>query len=185
MATSSKRADNLWKRLIQIYGSRVAENYGPKPPEMWLEAIDDLSNEQINFGLRKISRESPIHPPALGQFVNACNELPVAETEKSATLQEQLSEYAMLKLYRGKQKLTPEEGRQAAGPWTYLFREWIDTEKPKYHQRQAECVGLVVEPVGALPGHRIMVVDMQADTLLHNKAVRRLSSGYEPRPNRS
>ncbi len=136
--STNKRADRVWKRLIEAYGSRVAENYGRDIPQSWVTAIADLTDEQIAYGLRKVMRDTPIHPPSQGQFVACCVDLPQVQTDKGPTIQEQLCAYASLQL---RPRLDP---LQYALPWTYLYREWIDEEKPKHLQRQAECIGVQI-----------------------------------------
>lgn len=164
---TSKRADRVWKRLVESYGSRVAENYGRDVPKPWIDAVDDLTDEQIVYGLRKVMRESPIHPPALGQFVAACIDMPQPQTNKGPNLQEQLSEYVMRKYFPSglDSKFTADQRRQSAQPWTYLYREWNDDSRPKHLQKCAECTGVLIPAFGDLPGFRVNVVDMLGDRM--------------------
>jgi hypothetical protein len=165
------RSNRVWKRLLQCYGARFTESYGEAPTEPWIVAIDDLSDEQIAYGIRQVMRDSPIHPPTLGQFVKACADLPIAKNDKGPTIQEQLCAYVSIVLHS---RLAP---KQFSAPWTYLYREWVDAEKPKHLQRCAECTGVVIDPDGPSSGHRIMVVDMLADTEGHSRAMRSFRPG--------
>lgn len=178
---ADRRARLVWERLVQAYGSRVAESFGPTIPQPWAEAVDDLTDEQIKFGLRHVVRDSPIHPPSLGQFIKACMDLPIARSDKGPSLQEQLAAYASL-LIHGKEPIRdPDRAKQFMLPWTYLYRQWTDSEKPKPIQNCAECVGVMIPAVGEQPEIRIMVIDMLANSMLHQKALRSFEPGPPPR----
>jgi len=173
--TEHRRANKLWKRLNQTYGARFLDQFGPTPSDAWIEAIDSLTDEQVAYGLRKGTRDHPVHPPPLGAFVQACNDMPVAQVAKGPTLQEQLCAYVTL---TRRNQLTE---RQFYAPWTYLYHIGVDPEKPKHLQRTAECVGVRIEHDGESPGHRVMVVDMQMDTEWHNKAMKSFTPGPKPK----
>lgn len=173
------RASRVWKRMLQIYGARFTESYGEKPTEPWIAAIDDLTDQQIAFGIRQVMRDTPIHPPTLGQFAKACNDMPVAQANKGPSLQEQLCAYVMVKHFRSP-PLSPgpnDRQKQVAMPWTYLYREWIDPDRPKHLQRCAECVGVLIPAFGDQPEYRVMVIDMLADTENHQRAMRSFQPG--------
>ena len=177
MTVENRRAKQVWRRMTQIYGARFQEQFGKEPSNAWADAIEDMPDEKLSFGLRKITREHPIHPPPLGAFVQACNDMPVAQQDdhKGPSIQEIMVAYVSVTLYN---RLTD---RQFRGPWTFLYRTGIDPEKPKQHQRTAECTGLVIEPDGEHAGHRIMVVDMHMDVEGHNRAMRSFEPGARPR----
>lgn len=173
MATD-KRADKVWRRLIECYGARVVDQFGKAVPKPWADAVDDLTDPQIAHGLKMIIRESPIHPPALGQFVQACVNMPVAQHKAIATLQEQLCEYAVLKL---RTRLTPLEYSR---PWTYVYREWWDATRPKGSEKCAECTGVVIELEN---GDRLgfSVEMMQADSEFYPRVLRSFRPGPFPK----
>ena len=181
MATD-KRAQRVWLRLIQAYGSRVAESYGEEMPRPWADAVEDLSDDQIAYGLRKVVRDTPIHPPTLGQFVAACVDMPQAHTDQGPSIQSQLCAYVMMTQFpiHRDSKFTPDQMRQSAEPWTYLYREWIDENRPKHLQKCAECTGVLIPSAGDLPGFRVTVAEMLADKAGHAKALRSFEPG--PRP---
>lgn len=173
--STSKRADRVWKRLVESYGSRVAENYGREIPKPWIDAIEDLTDDQIVYGLRKVLRDTPIHPPSLGQFVAACIDMPQVHTDSGPSLQAQLCAYATLNL---RTRLHP---KQFALPWTYLYREWNDENRPKHLQKCAECSGLLIPQWDEEhPAFRFTVSEMLADKEGHAKALRSFQPG--PRP---
>ena len=183
-ASMDKRAERVWLRLIQAYGSRVAESYGPTMPKIWTDAVEELSDDQIVYGLRKVVRDTPIHPPTLGQFVAACVDMPQVHTDSGPTIQAQLSAYVMLEHFPKHRdgKFTPDQTSQASQPWTYLYREWIDENRPKHMQKCAECTGVLIPAAGDLAGFRVSVADMLADKAGHARAMRSFEPG--PRPTR-
>jgi hypothetical protein len=73
----SRRASRVWDRLGQWYGSRLADNYGPTPPEDWCEVIDRTDDERLHSALSHLRHQSPVHPPTLGQLEDA---IPKRET---------------------------------------------------------------------------------------------------------
>ena len=171
---TNKRADRVWDRLIQCYGTRVAEAYGADTPKPWMDAIEDLTDEQIAFGLRNVIK--------ITQFVQACVNMPLAQLKPVATLQVQLCEYAARHVHDkdGPNGMTLGEYSR---PWTYVYREWWDATRPKGFEKCAECIGLVID-FG--DGRRIgwSVAAMQADTAIHQKVLRsfdRPSSGADRR----
>jgi hypothetical protein len=173
---ANKRADRIWLRLIQAYGSRVAESYGEDMPSSWVDAVEDISDQQIDYGMRKVVRDTPIHPPTLGQFVAACVDMPQAQPkDKGPTIQEQLCAYVTLVFFSGLNL------KQFALPWTYLYREWIDESRPKHFQKCAECVGVLIpEWDEHHPAVRITVAQMLGDKEGHAKALRSFQPGPPP-----
>lgn len=65
---ASSRALKVWSRLGQWYGSRIAESYGDIPPPDWCALIDRTDDERLDVALMNVRRETPIHPPTLGQL---------------------------------------------------------------------------------------------------------------------
>lgn len=169
----NKRADRVWDRLIEAYGSRVVDSFGKQVPDSWVTSIDDLTDEQIIHGLRQVQRDSPIYPPTLGQFAKACADMPLPQSHSGPSVQELLSAYATQQLFF---RLKPNELSRAA---TYVYREWWDATRPKGFERCAECTGIVINLDN---GDRLgfSVQNMLADTEGHAKAVRSFRPG--PRP---
>ena len=176
MRTKNKRADRVWERLIQSYGTRVAETYGTEMPKPWIDAVEDLSDEQIAYGLKAVTRESPVHPPTLGQFQQCCTSMAVAQKTSGPSIQEQLCAYATLQLFH---RLKPIEFSR---PWTYVYREWWDATRPKGFERCAECKGVVIDLDN---GDRLgfSTETMIADTEGHARALRSFRPG--PRPSQA
>lgn len=173
------RATKLWKRLTQAYGARFTEAFGATPTDPWIEALDDLTDEQIAYGLRITMRESPIHPPTLGQFVQAIANMPIVRTDKGPTIQEQLCAYATLKLHDRVVAGTMSD-KAFSAPWTYVYREWWDATRPKGSERCAECSGVVIDlPNGDRIGWSVMM--MQGDADGYRKALDSFKPGPKAR----
>lgn len=173
---SETRSERVWKRLLQAYGARFTDSFGLKPSEPWIAAIEDLTNDQISFGIRACLRLEPVHPPTLGVFQKACVDIPIPQHETGPSIQEQLCEYVALN-YRHVQ------GR-GTDLFTYLYREWFDATRPKGRERCAECTGVLIPAVGQREGFRVNVIDMLADSSGHGRVLRRLSKGYQGVRNR-
>lgn len=77
----TRRIEQLWIHLTAIYGSRWGLEYGSATSpqgglepmaEIWAKAIDDLPNDALAVGLRKLlARDNP-HPPSLPEFLRLC-----------------------------------------------------------------------------------------------------------------
>lgn len=93
---------------------------------------------------------------------------PAPSQQMGPTLQEQLMAWASSRAHammkRG--EITPLEFSR---PWTFCYREWHDSAKPKHLQRCAECIGVVLETDD---GRRIgfSVADMQAPAAFQGAA---------------
>lgn len=178
-----QRGKRVWLRLIQAYGSRMAESYGDEMPRPWTDAVEALTDEQISYGLKAIIGQTPVHPPTLGQFVQCCINMPVAQNKSVATLQEQLCEYAMLKMRQKFEAAVQDKNvkkmAQYSRPWTYVYREWWDATRPKGMEKCAECKGVVID---FDDGSRIgfSVENMQADAEVYQRVMNSFRRG----PNR-
>lgn len=153
---TDRRSQKVWKRLIQNYGAaRITEAYGMEPNELWIEAIEKLSDEQLAYGLRKVFRDSVIHPPTMGQFSQACADMPQPKTNSGPSIQEQLCAYAA-KTFGS--RLHP---RQFSMPWQFEYKQWVDDSRPKHAQNCAECVAVVIPEFDEEhPGIRIAVDEL-------------------------
>lgn len=109
----SRRASRIWERLGQWYGSRLADAYGPTPPEDWAELIDRTDDERLEIGLVAVRRATPVFPPTLGQLEAA---IPKRESlAPNAPSRAQMAADAMMAKY-GKELCK----HQLAGRWTYF-----------------------------------------------------------------
>src|SRR5690606_32679515 len=107
---ASLKAKRVWKTLMGYYGSRLADSYGPQPPDEWCEVIDRCDNERLARALSQIRREHVTFPPTLGQF-EAATKRPL-KSGRERTVAEKLTQFVVEN--RG---LTP---TQLRGPWKWL-----------------------------------------------------------------
>jgi hypothetical protein len=136
----SKRAKQLWQRLIEWYGTRIVEQYGAAPPADWCCIVDELDNTAVKRGLSIIRARHIQHPPTLPEFDQAMR--PKQDSApQGPNPAERLCAY-VLKTYRS--NLT---AKQIRVPWTYLGNgEGI--------------TGVVVPADGDRPGYRVMLADI-------------------------
>lgn len=115
----SRRADRTWKRLATWYGSRLFEQYGENVPEDWALVIDRVDDDRLEQALLDVRRETPIHPPTLGQFEG---KIPGKSLLPNTPSKSQIiCEYVMEKF--GKELCK----HQLAMPWAYFgpVREFV------------------------------------------------------------
>ncbi len=182
MERTDRIAVRVWDRLIEAYGTRVIDTFGKAPPPTWVLAIKDLTDSQIAYGLRKVVRDTPIHPPTLGQFVAACVDLPQTfdTGPRPPTIQAELCEYAAQHVH---DLVGPKDGMtllEYGRPWNYVYREWRDETRPKGSEKCCECIGIMID----LGDRRIgwSVAAMLADREGHAKAQRAFKPGPPPTP---
>ena len=66
---AKRRAFFLWNRLRQMYGTRWLDQFGTEPNDLWIRAVDDLTDAQIKLALERLVKEGGDHPPTLPKFV--------------------------------------------------------------------------------------------------------------------
>lgn len=110
-AKVSRRASQIWNRLGQWYGSKLADSYGPTPPPDWITVIDRTDDERLDQALIDIRRASPIFPPTLGQLEAA---LPARRIAGSPSAVLMLAEAAELRWRTSLCK------HQRGRPWNYF-----------------------------------------------------------------
>lgn len=66
------RANRLWDRMQEIFGSSWVNQYGTTPNRTWVDALSRLTDEQIICGLRRTVGEGNEFPPNLAVFVSRC-----------------------------------------------------------------------------------------------------------------
>lgn len=62
----------VWVQLAEIYGKALYREHGSNPPMLWMQAIERLTDQQIQNGLKNLALEALPFPANLGQFVEAC-----------------------------------------------------------------------------------------------------------------
>jgi hypothetical protein len=115
----SRRVDRFWKRLAMSYGSRLFEQYGENAPEDWAAVIDRTDDERLETALFAVRRESPNHPPTLGQLEAAIPGRTFGPETPSKP--QTICDYALRTI--GKELCR----HQIARPWTYFgpTREYV------------------------------------------------------------
>lgn len=65
---ASKRATSFWNRLMEWYGTRLAEQYGDVIPSEWALVVDRTSPDQLKRAENVLRKEHVKYPPTLGEF---------------------------------------------------------------------------------------------------------------------
>jgi len=139
----SKRAQRAWDRLISWYGTRFGEQYGKHPPEDWSALIDRTDDKRLDEAMLTVRRNSPAHPPTLGQLEAA---IPARADRGGKSVPELLCEHTTATL--GSQLCQ----HQLQRPWNYFG----DARTGIVSGVQiASC-----EPCGR-PSHRVLARDLQ------------------------
>lgn len=141
MGRPSTRATRFWKRLAQNYGAKLAEEYGPNPPEDWCAVIDRTDDERLNKSLVAIRSQHPNWPPTLGQFEAVIPRRDVHHTE------------SVVDRLAVKAARLPLCEHQLMTPWTYFGR---------HDGRDVETKGVTVPPCSTChkPSQRLLTVDL-------------------------
>ena len=94
-ASISSRAERLWQRLSEWYGSRITDQYGQTPPPDWCAVVDRSDNDAVKRALSIIRQHYLEHPPTLPQFEKAFAPPLIGRVEAGPTIQERLCEFVM------------------------------------------------------------------------------------------
>lgn len=156
--TVSVRAKRVWQRLIEWYGTRLAEQYGKAPPPDWCEVIDSVDNAIVRRGLTIIRSKYAAHPPTFPQFAEALALNKTEGGDKEPTVADNLARYVT---HNYGDMLTP---KQLRGPWTYIGKRFAapNAKGETVEKQGIEITGVVIDADGDSRGYRIMVTDMQA-----------------------
>lgn len=68
----------LWLQLTDIYGARFVNVYGDKDSGVWYQALNDLTEKDLAFGLHTMMRDARFEtwPPNCTQFRHLCCKSP-------------------------------------------------------------------------------------------------------------
>lgn len=157
----SRRASRIWERLGQWYGSRLADAYGPTPPEDWAELIDRTDDERLEDALVSVRRESPVFPPTLGQLEAAIPKRQHASGREPSKAQ-QIADLMLKK--HGREMCV----HQLAQPWNYFgpLREFqMPNTKPPLYITHPDPRGVVVADCRdcGKPTFRVLIEDSVTD----------------------
>jgi hypothetical protein len=102
----SKRADRVWMRLSQWYGTRWIEAFGPKPTEDWVRAVNGATDEQLLAALSAVRSKHLSHPPTLPEFEAALRDArPKATANRSGDSLVDRLDAAMLRVTKAPQDI--------------------------------------------------------------------------------
>ncbi len=155
---ASARAKRVWQRLIEWYGTRLAEQYGETPPADWSEVVDNADNEAVKRALTVIRSKYVAHPPTFPQFAEAMAPVRKANGPRQPTVQDRLCEYVMRTIGT---RLTPTQMR---GPWTFRGRSFAaaNSDDKTVEDQGIEILAVEIAPDGEHAGFRVAVEDMGA-----------------------
>jgi len=61
----------VWLQLAEMFGNAFLREHGEQPSNLWVVAINRLSDKQISTGLADLANQGLAFPPNLSQFVAA------------------------------------------------------------------------------------------------------------------
>ncbi len=63
--TPQSRADELWQRFVGLFGGEsVKRKFGDDPPDEWVGVLAQLSDYQLERGMRRLLRSGKSTPPS-------------------------------------------------------------------------------------------------------------------------
>jgi hypothetical protein len=66
----------VWVQLAEIYGKALYREHGSEPSMLWKQAIERLTDQELQRGLKNLAVQALAYPANLGQFVEACKHIP-------------------------------------------------------------------------------------------------------------
>jgi hypothetical protein len=91
-----KRAERVWMRFTNSYGTRWADNFGPTPSDDWIRAVAAASNDQVTAALIAIRNKHISHPPTLPEFEAALRAAkPKADAPRAPDVRDRLVALAL------------------------------------------------------------------------------------------
>ena len=152
----SRRANNVWRRLVQTYGTKMADQYGPSPPPDWCTLIDRTDDDRIESAIVAVRQKYVDWPPTLPQFEAS---IPGRKITHGDSIPDRLAVYAVRAL-----KLCE---HQLPIPWTYFGKvteEWYEPWKQTRKNYETRGVTIPACAAEGCPkygvGHRVLVSDL-------------------------
>lgn len=65
-------ADLVWSAMTQFFGDQWVKRHGPKPTELWVKMLKNVSKERLHRGFRRIYESHAEFPPSLPKFMEFC-----------------------------------------------------------------------------------------------------------------
>lgn len=63
-----KHFNLFWQRMIEANGKRFSYEYGEIPNQSWIEALRELTFDQVKYAIDEGKRMGDEHPPTLAKF---------------------------------------------------------------------------------------------------------------------
>lgn len=71
-APDLSRASKVWAQLAEMFGKGFYRDHGEQPGNLWVQAIERLTDRQLANGLAELGNAGLSYPPNLSQFIAAC-----------------------------------------------------------------------------------------------------------------
>jgi hypothetical protein len=160
MVSTSSRAQRVWKRLTENYGSRFIDAYGAKPSDSWCEIIDRESDDTIRLALANVRATFLHHPPTLPEFESAVIKARIPEPKKQQVdVRSQLQQHVLHQHDSGVLHLTTWQLRN----WQWLGKRRAIANDKGEMKVMHEIVGVVIPDDGDNAGLRVMLKDVVAE----------------------
>lgn len=66
---SSPKTRRFWKAMLELFGERWTQSYGPEPSPLWTSAIEMLSGPELKTAMRQLLNSGAEHPPTLPKLL--------------------------------------------------------------------------------------------------------------------
>ena len=144
--------------MTQWWGSRLVDSYGAECPPDWAFLIDRTEDERLTRAMQTLRRETPVHPPTLGQF-EAAIPLKAAAQRKELSVPEILTMEAVKRW-----QLCP---HQLLARWNHFgpIREFPPLPPLRKHPiSHPDPIGVVIPACDKCgqPSHRLRIEDVEA-----------------------
>ncbi len=77
----TQKVYDCWYKMVEIFGNQLLNEYGTDIPEIWMEAIEELTPEQIKCGFEGIKKSRSPFTPRLPVFLAYCHEKDVVSAK--------------------------------------------------------------------------------------------------------
>lgn len=82
-STNPINAIYVWEKFKSIFGGSFLAGFGELPDSVWIEAMAQLSEKDINAGLNKVLRGGYDFAPSLSKFLKLCEPETVEDVYKN------------------------------------------------------------------------------------------------------
>lgn len=131
---------NCWLRLVEIYGNQLLNEYGEKMPDVWVEAVEELTDAQIACGFEGIKKSRSPFMPRLPVFLAYCHEKDVVTAKhKEMELVEKKN------VLEGKLLAPMERTTQLDEPEKQVMTALSQVESVKARKNFASFIGFMAE----------------------------------------